>query len=259
MDSGNRVRMRKATGFVLASILVGAAIVGANAATAAPAPAIVPAATAQLKVVKKVPGEVLSVRRAKRDGFVSWAVTVQRRDGSIVVGYVDTKSGIIFDWTVQQSPGEPVVDLDGSARTLTPAAPPAPPTSDPQDDPTADPDGGANPPSTPASPPVGNPSPGADDDASDDASDDDASDDDASDDDASDDSGEDGSDDADGDGEDAPSAGGGHEDRQRGGDGDHGGGDGHRGGGDGNRGGGQGGDGGRGDGGRGDGDGRGRR
>lgn len=257
MDSGNRVRMRKGTGFVLATILVGAAIAGANAATAAPAPAIVPAATAQLKVVKKVPGEVLSVRRAKRDGFVSWAVTVQRRDGSIVVGYVDTKSGIIFDWTVQQGPGEPVVDLDGSARTLTPAAPPAPPTSDPQDDPTADPDGDANPPSTPstpASPPGGNPDPGDADDSSDDASDDDASDDDSGDD-----SSEDGSDDADGDSEDAPADGGHHEDRQRGGDGDHGGGDGHRGGGDGNRGGGQGGDGGRGDGGRGDGDGRGRR
>ena len=81
---------------------------------------------AQVKVLRKVRGEVLGITPSKRDGFTSWAVKVKRADGSIVTGYVDARSGIIFDWTVQEGPGEPVVDLDGPDRVLEPAKAPAP-------------------------------------------------------------------------------------------------------------------------------------
>lgn len=157
---------------------------------------IVPAETAQAKVTRKVPGQVISVARTRRDGFRSWAVTVQRRDGSVVVGYVDIASGIIFDWTVQRRPGEPVVDLDGPAGGLTPAKPPASPvmgTTTPEgSDPNAagdsdqdDPAGTTNSPTSPASPT--SPQPSADDAVDPDApSEEDPSDDDPSDEDPSD-------------------------------------------------------------------------
>ena len=109
-----------AAGLAMLAGLGTAAVAGANPAQAAR----IPAATAQVKVTAKVPGQVLSVKKTRRDGFTSWAVTVQRRDGSIVVGYVDQGSGIVFDWTVQRGPGGPVVDLDGPDGALAPAKPP---------------------------------------------------------------------------------------------------------------------------------------
>ncbi len=108
------------------SLALGTALTGiAVTGMASPANAAGIAATvAQSKVTKKVPGRVLSVKKTRRDGFISWAVTIQRRDGSIVVGYVDQSSGIVFDWTVQRGPGGPVVDIDGPDGTLAPAKPP---------------------------------------------------------------------------------------------------------------------------------------
>lgn len=100
-------------------------------------------AVATATVLGDVPGEVLSVARTQRDGFRAWAVTVGRADGSVVVGYVDRRSGIVFDWTVQAGPDQPVVDLDGPDRTLSPAPAPEPITvdstaPDPTVTPTAD-------------------------------------------------------------------------------------------------------------------------
>jgi len=81
--------------------------------------------TAQATVLKVVPGSLVKISRAKRDGFKAWAITVKRVDGSIVVGYVDRRSGHVFDWTVQQAPDEPVIDLDGPDKSRKPA--PLPP------------------------------------------------------------------------------------------------------------------------------------
>lgn len=125
MDSRHAGSRRHLVG--LAAAITSVALAGVVLISAGPAQAartVIPAETAQAKVTKKVPGDVVSVKRTKRDGFASWAVTVERADGSIVVGYVDRASGIIFDWTVQKAPGEPVIDLDGPAATLTPAKPP---------------------------------------------------------------------------------------------------------------------------------------
>ena len=144
--------------------LVGVGLAGVllfgGASPAFAARTVVPAKGAEAKVTKKVPGTVLSTVRITRDGFKAWAVKVKRSDGSIVVGFVDIASGIIFDWTVQAGPGDPVVDLDGPDKALEPAKPPAalPPAS--PDDPGAVPDPADDAPVAPA-PTV--PSPGASD------------------------------------------------------------------------------------------------
>ena len=114
--------------------LVGALLFG-GATPALAARTVVPAKGAEAKVTKKVPGTVLSTVRTTRDGFRAWAVRVKRGDGSIVVGFVDIASGIIFDWTVQAGPGDPVVDLDGPDKTLEPARPPAAAPADVSGDP----------------------------------------------------------------------------------------------------------------------------
>ena len=80
--------------------------------------------TALSKIQQEVPGLLTSLRKVKRDGFYAWAVTIKRSDGSVVVGYVDRRSGIVFDWTVQTAPDEPILDLDGPDRSRKAATPP---------------------------------------------------------------------------------------------------------------------------------------
>lgn len=60
-------------------------------------------------------GTPQSVSRASRGGYAAWKVRVQRADGSVVTGYVDRSSGVVFDWIVNQE---------------APAAQPAQPTAD---------------------------------------------------------------------------------------------------------------------------------
>jgi hypothetical protein len=174
--------------------LVGALLFG-GATPALAARTVVPAKGAEAKVTKKVPGTVLSTVRTTRDGFRAWAVRVKRGDGSIVVGFVDIASGIIFDWTVQAGPGDPVVDLDGPDKTLEPARPPAAAPADVSGDPVdpgtvADPAGddpGVPAPTAPnprAADPV---APPVADDVEDDSADGDSADDDSADDDSADD------------------------------------------------------------------------
>lgn len=105
---------------VLATVLAWLGV--AQPAQAARLP--VTSTTALGKIQQEVPGLLTSLRKVKRDGFYAWAVTIKRSDGSVVVGYVDRKSGIVFDWTVQTAPDEPILDLDGPDRTRKPATPP---------------------------------------------------------------------------------------------------------------------------------------
>ena len=56
--------------------------------------------TARAKVLKEVKGTVLSIADATRQGYNSFAVKVQAADGSVVVGFVDKATGVIFDWEV---------------------------------------------------------------------------------------------------------------------------------------------------------------
>jgi len=92
------------------------------------AKSVTPVKKARATVLTAVPGKVLSIKKKTRSGFTAWAITVKRTDGSVVVGYVDVKNGIAFDWTVASSPGAPVIDLDGNDAALAPADPPKPPS-----------------------------------------------------------------------------------------------------------------------------------
>jgi len=48
-------------------------------------------------------------------GYDAWAVQVLRHDGSIVTGYVDRVSGVIFDWKVDQEAPKPTQGSSGSS------------------------------------------------------------------------------------------------------------------------------------------------
>ena len=97
-------------------------------APAQAAGALTSAKQARAKALAAAPGTVLSVKKGTRSGYSAWAVSITRSDGSIVVGYVDVKNGIAFDWTLTSSPGAPVIDLDGNDAALVPADPPKPPS-----------------------------------------------------------------------------------------------------------------------------------
>ena len=107
------------------------AVLGAGSvlitAPAQAAGALTAAKQARVKVQSAVPGKVLSVKKSIRSGYSAWAVSVSRSDGSVVVGYVDVKTGIAFDWTLAASTGAPVIDLDGADSALKPAEPPKAP------------------------------------------------------------------------------------------------------------------------------------
>jgi len=113
---------------VAASILALAAGSVLFIAPAQAAGALTSAKQARAKALSAAPGTVLSVKKGTRSGYSAWAVSITRSDGSIVVGYVDVKNGIAFDWTVASSPGAPVIDLDGNDAALAPADPPKPPS-----------------------------------------------------------------------------------------------------------------------------------
>ena len=91
--------------------------------------ALTAAKQARVKVQSAVPGSVLSVKKSIRSGYSAWAVSIARSDGSVVVGYVDVKTGIAFDWTLAASTGAAAIDLDGADSVLKPAEPPKAPES----------------------------------------------------------------------------------------------------------------------------------
>ena len=111
-----------------ASILALAAASVLFIAPAEAAGALTSAKQARAKALAAAPGTVISVKKGTRSGYPAWAVSITRSDGSIVVGYVDVKNGIAFDWTLTSSPGASVIDLDGNDAALAPADPPKPPS-----------------------------------------------------------------------------------------------------------------------------------
>ena len=70
------------------------------------------AATAKRLVLAEVPGTLVSVAKATRGGFPSFAVTVKRADSSTVTGYVDQTNGVIHDWTQTAAPAPAYNDGD---------------------------------------------------------------------------------------------------------------------------------------------------
>jgi hypothetical protein len=49
-------------------------------------------------VLKVAGGRATSVTATRHGGYSAYAVKVTRNDGSVVIGYVDRTSGVVFDW-----------------------------------------------------------------------------------------------------------------------------------------------------------------
>lgn len=64
-------------------------------------------ADAQSIVLAATKGTVTSVEKVTRAGLAAFAVTVERSDGSIITGYVDTATGTAFDWVVNKKAPAP--------------------------------------------------------------------------------------------------------------------------------------------------------
>ncbi len=60
------------------------------------------AKAARAAVVNASGGSVLKTSRVVLDGFDAYGVQVARTDGSVVTGFVDSKSGVIFSWVVDK-------------------------------------------------------------------------------------------------------------------------------------------------------------
>ena len=65
------------------------------------------APVAKAAVADAAKGQVLDVSKVSHQGQQSWAVQVARTDGSVVTGYVDIASGVVFDWKVDQQAPAP--------------------------------------------------------------------------------------------------------------------------------------------------------
>jgi hypothetical protein len=71
-------------------------------------------------VLKEVKGTVLSIADATRQGYNSFAVKVQAADGSVVVGFVDKATVVVFDWEVVSKATSPAGSgASGSKNTTT--------------------------------------------------------------------------------------------------------------------------------------------
>jgi hypothetical protein len=82
---------------------------------------------ARSAVLSQVNGTVVSTTEVTRNGYEAFAVKVNLNDGSTATGYVDKKSGVVFDWNVV---GAPATTGNGS----TPVAPAAPQATKPKYD-----------------------------------------------------------------------------------------------------------------------------
>ena len=49
-------------------------------------------------------GKATDAKQVTHGGYNAWAITVSRADGSVVKGFIEATSGVIFDWSVVSGP-----------------------------------------------------------------------------------------------------------------------------------------------------------
>jgi|AntAceMinimDraft_6_1070360.scaffolds.fasta_scaffold08758_2 hypothetical protein len=70
--------------------------------TASPKATTISEKSARAAVQNATEGKVTNVEKTEYNGVNAFAVTVSRPDGSIVTGYVDASTSIVFDWVVNR-------------------------------------------------------------------------------------------------------------------------------------------------------------
>jgi hypothetical protein len=82
----------------------------AKAATPSPTeprPQTISADQARQAATNATGGTVLSTTRVERGGYDAFAVQIQRADSSIVTGFVEASTGVVFDWVVDEAAPTP--------------------------------------------------------------------------------------------------------------------------------------------------------
>jgi len=62
-------------------------------------------------------GSVTGVKKTERSGASAFAVTLSRPDGSVVTGYVDASTGVVFDWVVNTPAPQPTAGMTDESST----------------------------------------------------------------------------------------------------------------------------------------------
>ena len=76
-------------------------------ATALESEQTITASQARAAATAATPGKVLATSRVQRSGYDAFAVQIERTDGSVVTGYVEATSGVVFDWVVDKTAPAP--------------------------------------------------------------------------------------------------------------------------------------------------------
>lgn len=71
-------------------------------------PQAISAEQARQAATAATPGTVLRTARVEHGGYDSFEVQIQRTDGSIVTGFVEASSGVVFHWVVDKAARAPV-------------------------------------------------------------------------------------------------------------------------------------------------------
>ena len=70
-------------------------------------PEVISARQAKDAALAATPGTVLGTSLIEHAGYDAYAVQIKRADGSVVTGFVEANSGVVFDWVVNQSAPTP--------------------------------------------------------------------------------------------------------------------------------------------------------
>jgi len=76
---------------------------------------------ARSAVLAQAGGTVVSTTEVTHNGYESFAVKLNLSDGSTAIGYVDKKSGVVFDWDVVGAPA--TSGTSGGSGAVAPSAP----------------------------------------------------------------------------------------------------------------------------------------
>ena len=75
-------------------------------------PRTISASAARQAATSATSGTVLNTSRVERGGYDAFAIQIQRPDGSVVTGYVDSATGVVFDWVMDKAAPTPTATYD---------------------------------------------------------------------------------------------------------------------------------------------------